>query len=41
MGVDQHAHLRGHTVDWDKSYEDAKEEQANVCVWRKHALRQQ
>ena len=41
MGVDQHAHLRGHKVDWDKYYEDDKEEQAKVFVWRKHARLQQ
>ena len=27
MGLDQHAHLRGHKVDWDKYYEYDKEEQ--------------
>ena len=41
MGLDQHAHLRGHKVDWDKYYEDDKEEQAKVFVWRKHARLQQ
>ena len=37
MGLDQHAHLRGHKVDWDKYYEDDKEENEKVFVWRKHA----
>ena len=26
MGLDQHAHLRNHTVDWDKYYSDNEEE---------------
>ena len=37
MGLDQHAHLRGHKVDWEKYYEDDKEENEKVFVWRKHA----
>ena len=41
MGLDQHAHLRGHKVDWDKYYEDDKEENEKVFVWRKHARLQQ
>ena len=41
MGLDQHAHLRGHKVDWEKYYEDDKEENEKVFVWRKHARLQQ
>ena len=26
MGLDQHAHLRNHKVDWDKYYSDNEEE---------------
>ena len=37
MGLDQHAHLRHHKVDWDKYYNDDKEENEKVFVWRKHA----
>ena len=37
MGLDQHAHLRGHKVDWEKYYNDDEEEQKGVFVWRKHA----
>ena len=37
MGLDQHAHLRGHQVDWDKYFDDDKEENEKVFVWRKHA----
>ena len=41
MGLDQHAHLRGQKVDWDKYYSDDQEEQSKVFVWRKHARLQQ
>ena len=26
MGLDQHAHLRGHKVDWEKYYSDNEDE---------------
>ena len=41
MGLDQHAHLRGHKVDWDKYFASDKEENENVFVWRKHARLQE
>ena len=41
MGLDQHAHLRGHKVDWEKYFNDDKEENEKVFVWRKHARLQQ
>ena len=41
MGLDQHAHLRGHKVDWDKVFSDDKEENSKVFTWRKHARLQQ
>ena len=41
MGLDQHAHLRHHKVDWDKYYNDDKEENEKVFVWRKHARLQE
>ena len=45
MGLDQHAHLRGHKVDWEKYYsdneEESKKEHEQVFVWRKHARLQQ
>ena len=41
MGLDQHAHIRGHNVNWAKYYEDDKEECSKVFVWRKHARLQQ
>ena len=45
MGLDQHAHLRNHKVDWDKYYSDneqeSKKEHEQVFVWRKHARLQQ
>ena len=45
MGLDQHAHLRNHKVDWDKYYsdneEESKKEHEQVFVWRKHARLQQ
>ena len=37
MGLDQIAHLRGRKVNWEKFYDDDKEEQKGVFVWRKHA----
>ena len=41
MGLDQHAHIRGHNVNWAKYYDDDKEECSKVFVWRKHARLQQ
>ena len=45
MGLDQHAHLRNHKVDWDKYYsdneEESKSEHEKVFVWRKHARLQE
>ena len=45
MGLDQHAHLRNHKVDWDKYYSDneqeSKSEHEQVFVWRKHARLQE
>jgi hypothetical protein len=45
MGLDQHAHLRNHKVDWDKYYsdneEESKKEHEQVFVWRKHARLQE
>jgi hypothetical protein len=37
MGLDQYAHLRGRKINWKKYYDDDKEEQKGVFVWRKHA----
>jgi|TARA_R100000479_G_scaffold38600_1_gene17153 hypothetical protein len=44
MGLDQHAHLRGHKVNWEKYYSDTESsiyEKKQVFVWRKHARLQQ
>ena len=41
MGLDQHAHIRGHNVNWAKYFDDDKEECSKVFVWRKHARLQQ
>ena len=41
MGLDQHAHLRGHNVNWAKYFDDDKEECSKIFVWRKHARLQQ
>ena len=42
MGLDQHAHLRGKKVEWDKYFnEDDYGEKNNIFVWRKHARLQQ
>ena len=42
MGLDQHAHLRGQKVDWDKYYsDDDYGDKEKVFVWRKHARLQQ
>ena len=30
MGLDQHAHLRGHKVNWEKYFEDDQEENSKV-----------
>ena len=40
MGLDQHAHLRGKPIDWEKYYSDDND-QENIFVWRKHARLQQ
>ena len=37
MGLDQYAHLRNRKINWEKYYNDDKEEQKGVFVWRKHA----
>ena len=37
MGLDQYAHVRGRKINWEKYYDDDKEEQKGVFVWRKHA----
>ena len=41
MGLDQHAHLKGHNINWAKYFDDDKEECSKVFVWRKHARLQQ
>ena len=42
MGLDQHAHLRGQKVDWEKYYsDDDYGDKEKVFVWRKHARLQQ
>ena len=41
MGLDQHAHLRRHNVNWAKYFDDDKEECSKIFVWRKHARLQQ
>ena len=41
MGLDQHAHLKGHNVNWAKYFDDDKEECSKLFVWRKHARPQQ
>ena len=42
MGLDQHAHLRGSNVDWEKYYnEEDYGDKNNIFVWRKHARLQQ
>ena len=45
MGLDQHAHLRGHKVDWEKYYslneKESEKEHESVFVWRKHARLQE
>ena len=41
MGLDQHAHLKGHNVNWAKYFDDDKEECSKLFVWRKHARIQQ
>jgi hypothetical protein len=42
MGLDQHAHLRGQKVDWNKYYsDDDYGDKEKVFVWRKHARLQQ
>ena len=41
MGLDQHAPLRGHNVNWAKYFDDDKEECSKIFVWRKHARLQQ
>ena len=42
MGLDQHAHLRGSKVDWEKYYnEEDYGDKNNIFVWRKHARLQE
>jgi len=42
MGLDQHAHLRGSNVDWEKYYnEEDYGDKNNIFVWRKHARLQE
>tara|TARA_Y100000015_G_scaffold42332_1_gene49683 strand:- start:102 stop:575 length:474 start_codon:yes stop_codon:yes gene_type:complete len=42
MGLDQHAHIRGTKIDWDKFFsDDTYSEKAGVFVWRKHARLQE
>ena len=42
MGLDQHAHLRGVKIDWEKFFnDDDYSENAGVFVWRKHARLQE
>ena len=41
MGLDPHAHLKGHNVNWAKYFDDDKEECSKLFVWRKHARLQQ
>ena len=41
MGLDQHAHLKGHNINWAKYFDDDKEECSKLFVWRKHARLQQ
>ena len=38
MGLDQYAHLRNRKVNWRKYYEDDKDEQKGVFVWRKQGV---
>ena len=40
MGLDQYAHLRGKKIDFDRWYDDTKDEscsEQNQFIWRKHA----
>ena len=42
MGLDQHAHIRGTEIDWDKYFnDDTYSDKAGVFVWRKHARLQE
>ena len=42
MGLDQHAHIRGQSIDWEKYYNDNEySDKAGVFVWRKHARLQE
>lgn len=42
MGLDQHAHLRGSNVDWEKYFnEEDYGDKNNIFVWRKHARLQE
>ena len=42
MGLDQHAHLRGTKIDWEKYFnDDTYSDKAGVFVWRKHARLQE
>ena len=42
MGLDQHAHIRGTEIDWEKYFQDDEySDKAGVFVWRKHARLQE
>ena len=42
MGLDQHAHIKGVKIDWEKFFNDSEySENAGVFVWRKHARLQE
>ena len=42
MGLDQHAHVKGTEIDWDKYFQDSDySDKAGVFVWRKHARLQE
>ncbi len=42
MGLDQHAHIKGVKIDWEKFFNDDEySDNAGVFVWRKHARLQE
>ena len=42
MGLDQHAHIKGTEIDWEKYFQDSEySDKAGVFVWRKHARLQE
>ena len=42
MGLDQHAHIKGTEIDWEKYFQDSDySDKAGVFVWRKHARLQE